>query len=132
MTITIGTDSLCDGADRSVDKNAGPSNFVMTGSLSPQVAEYIRADDVTVFNRKNRKSELAFDVKRQCSSVAAAESLAALYPWTVTRSGTLTITTTAGAVRILTAVLDVVRCSHDGATVFISYHAVGGKVEVVP
>lgn len=131
MIITIGSDIICDGADRSQDKNSGPSNYRMSGDVTEQIAEFLRADDVTVYNRKNRKAQVSFDVKRLCASVDAAETYCNMHPWTVTRSGTLTITTTGGSLRILTATLKTVSCTFTGATVFVSYLIIGGKVEPI-
>lgn len=129
MTITIGSDSLCDGADRAVDKSAGPSGLSLSGAIGAQVQENLRADDVVIYNRKNRRSDLSFGVKRQCASIGAAETWAMLHPVTVTRSGTVTMTTGAGAVKMLNAVLTTVKCSTVGSTVLVDYAIAGGKLE---
>ena len=95
------------------------------------MAEYLRADDVTVFDRKNRKTELSFDVKRQCASENDAAVWAVLLPVTATRSGTVTMNCTVSSVRLLTAVLETIRVAQVGATVFVSYRITGGKLEAV-
>ena len=130
MVITIGSEIICDGPDRSVDKNAGPADLTIVSPTAKQIVEYLRAEDVTVFDRGNRRNEISFSVKRQLVSVAAAETYCWLYPTSLTRSGTLVMTNGGQSARLLTAVLDVV-CRHVGCTVLLSYSIVGGKLEAV-
>ena len=132
MVITIGSETICDGADRTAGKNAGPSGLRLIGRRATQVLQYLRATDAEPVDRGNRTSELSFSIKRLCASVAAAEEYCALHPASVTGSGTLTMTNASSAVRMLNAVLDTVDCSYVGATVFVNYHATGGKLEIVP
>ena len=129
MVITIGGYTLCDGADRSVNKSAGPSNLSLSGTIKTQAAEYLRAADAVIISRGNRTSELTFSVKRQCSSESAAEAWAMLHPVTATRSGTVVMSCGgSGSVNMYNAVLEHIGCSLIGATVLITYRITGGQL----
>ena len=133
MVITIGSDTLCDGATRDVDKNAGPGDGWSRGSgIGSQVAEFLRSDNIKVFDRKNRRCDFKFSVVRLCQSLDAANEYALLHGETVTRNGTVTIQLVSKSLRILNAELVDIQCTCTGRSVHVAYSIVGGKVEVVP
>jgi hypothetical protein len=129
MQITIASYSLCDGADRTVNKSAGPANLTITGKIEAQLVPYLRSTDITVCNRGNRSTEISFHVAHLCASPEAAEDWAILHPVTATRSGTVTFTGNGYSLRLLTAVLTTITCATIGATVMVTYTIIGGKLE---
>lgn len=131
MQIKLGTEILCDGPDRSVDKNAGPGgDYSLDSPTEKQIARYLRATFGVPISRGNTVNVLNFSVKRQLASVAAAEKYTLSYPLTVTRSGTLEMTSGTYTVRMSNCVLDL-KINYRGATVFIAYTITGGTLEVV-
>lgn len=129
MVITLGGSTLCDGADRSVNKSAGPSDWHLIGDKAAQTAEHLRADDAEAYDRGNRTSEMTFKVKRQCSSESAAEAWATLHSVTVARSGTAAIICGGTTINMLYAQLEHIDCSYVGATVFVDYRIRGGRLQ---
>ena len=129
MIIQLGGDTLCDGADRAVDKNAGPANLSVSAPVSAQVADFLRSAAVQVFNRQNMRAEVSFEVKRQLGSVAAAAIYCFSHPAAIARSGTLTIQEGQTA-SIANTVLETVNCTQIGATVHIAYKLTGGAISI--
>lgn len=132
MIIKIGNDTLCDGADRGVDKSCGPApGGIIAGNPIEQGIRPLRARWAQMLNREGETTTLQFSVTRLCSTPAAAWQWAVLHHATVTRSGTVILTDTGLGVRILNCVL-VPKCVPDGASVHVSYAITGGKAEVIP
>lgn len=126
MTITLGTSTLCDGADRSQDKNAGPAGLSISGAIAGQTAEYLRATSAKRLERGNRSHEVAFTVHRLCANVAAANQFALTHAATVARSGTLTFVDETTIATLSDCILDQVQADAIGRTVRIAYRLSGG------
>ena len=130
MQITLGAETICDGADRSVDKSAGPADLVVSGPISMQVGEFLRATAIQAFNRNNLRSEVSFGIKRQLSTVAAAAMYCFSHPAGVTRSGTLAIADGVSTASIANCVLETCTCRQIGCTVLVDYKLTGGAITI--
>ena len=132
MVITLGASILCDGATRALNKSCGPApGWSISGRISTQPAEALRARNARVYDRGNEITTLQFEVTRLLASIEAAEQWALLHAATVARSGTLTITTGI-ALRMLLSVLQEPKCTCVGCSVRVAYTINGGGMEVVP
>lgn len=126
MIITIDSDTICDGPDRSVNKNTGPENLQISAQTTAQVRRFLRVQNAKVSDRLGMVSQIAFGVTRLCADVAAAEAYSAVHPATVARSGTLTL----GSVEVSDCVIDEVACRQMGVTVKIEYRITGGAMAI--
>jgi len=122
---------LCDGADPSLDKSAGPSDLRIRGTVNVQVAEALRAVGVTVHNRSNARSELSFGVARECASVAAAELWIAQHLVACPRAGAVKLlaSESGGGLVIITlasAAIPDITFEQFGVAVVVNYQIIGG------
>jgi hypothetical protein len=122
---------LCDGADPSLDRSAGPSDLRIRGSVNIQTAEALRAVGVTVHDRGNGRSEISFAVARECASVAAAEVWIAQHLVNCPRVGAVKLlaSESGGGLTIVTlaiAAIPDISFEHVGVAVIVSYTIVGG------
>ena len=131
MIITIGATTICDGADRSVDKSSGPTNVTINGAIKMQPAEYLRALHSEMISRDNRNGAISFTINRLLASEEAATAWAFLHAATVTRAGTLTITLGATATQMLNSVIQNISCTPIGRSVKVTYNIIGGQLEAV-
>ena len=129
MQITIGSDTLCDGATRAVGKHCGPLGTVeFDPAANCQVGEFLRATVIKAFDRGNIRHQVSFKVSRLFTDPDDAFLWALEYPSTVTRSGTVTFTSGSTSATLADAVLDPPKCTTIGVSVEISYRLVGGAV----
>ena len=132
MIISLGASVLCDGPTRDLNKSSGPApGMRIQGKIGQQTAEALRAADIRIFPRGNRRTTASFEVIRLLASPDAAEEWAWLHPASVVTSGTLVIVLSVATLNMPTTVLDV-DCLPMGASVKISYTAVGGGLVVAP
>lgn len=120
---------LCDGYSREADRSVGPNGLTIGTQRVVEVAQYLRGTDVTVYDRGNQQTQLAFGVSRRCATVGAALSWETLHHVTCLRAGTLFITVDEGAVRqvrLLAAAITGLETSLVGVSVRIAYTIVGG------
>ena len=97
MRITYDTLTLCDGAVRGVGKNVGVENFRIADRRSVQVAPIVGAAQQRVFARGNLLVNVSFDVHREHSDVAAAESYCVQLYASLPESGKLTVGSVGGS-----------------------------------
>ena len=132
MIITLGASTLCDGVTRALNKSAGPaSGWSVSGRISTQIGEKLRASNASVWNRGNQVTTLQFDIMRLLASADAAEQWALMHAATVAREGVLTIVCGA-TLRMAMAILQEPKCIGYGASVKVSYTIIGDGMEVVP
>lgn len=124
---------LCHGHVTGVDKHVGPTGLRVSGPVAAQVAQFLRATQVTVWNRANREVRVAFGITRECASAIAAEKFCFSHPRDCLRSTTVIIQAEgqAGAFDKLTlanAVVTQVACEQFGVAVVVNYEIVGGSI----
>jgi len=121
------------GTERAVDKNVGPNNLRITGEVSAQVAQRLRATSAKVFNRDNQRVTVTFDIWREFSTPLNAEYWLLSHIKNAQREDTLYLHAQGAAgnkirVTLSDCVLTVVALSHQGVSVFVSYQIVGGAI----
>ncbi len=117
MVILIASTTICHGADRAVDKSAGPEGLTVGGDGVPQISRPIRAAAAIPLARGGLLASVAFSVNRLCASAAAASTFAADHPFTCPRDGTLTL----GSKTLANAHIDTILCRQQGISVHIDY-----------
>lgn len=133
MKITIGSDTLCDGAERGVGKHCGPLGITeFDPSAQLQVGEFLRATTVKAFDRGNIRHQVAFKISRLFADTDSAFLWALAYPSTVTRSGSVVFESGSASVTMSDAVLDPPKCSIIGVSVEVSYRLTGGAIAETP
>ncbi len=125
--------TLCHGPTWAVDNHVGPTGLQVSGPISLQVAEALRATNATPYNRANLITRVAFTVTRECASAKAAEKFCFTHIRDVLRSGTIYLLCedNAGAYDTLTlanAVLQEPTCTQIGQSVQIAYTIIGGAL----
>lgn len=130
MIIQIAGTTICDGADRSANKSAGPSGLTIVGSVEMQPGKYIRATSAEYFNRGNQTNQVSFSISRAHSSVAAAEAWMLMHTVTVPRAGTVTFNLGSTSYRLLNAVLNIPKIEQVGVSVMVDYAITGGLMEL--
>ena len=125
---------LADGAGvRGAGKNVGPDGFRISGQVSSQIAQFLRAGNAKVFNRGNLRTSIAFSVRREFSSTQAAEFWLLNHVKTVQREDTLYMFAQAESgneiqVTVSDCVLTLTDLQHEGVSVRVSYQITGGAI----
>jgi hypothetical protein len=130
ITITdgSGTTTLCDGAERGVNKSTGPRELRVAGPVEAQQAKFFRGAAGKVWNRGNRLVSVSWSVTRELASVGAAEEFCVEHVATVKREHTIAFVAATGTKTLTDAVLVGVACAHIGLAVKIDYQAIGGAL----
>lgn len=133
MKITIGSDVLCDGPDRTAGKHAGPLGRVEFDPVANvQVGEFLRATTIKAFDRGNIRHQVSFRISRLFTSADDAFDWCLSYPSTVTRSGSVVFQSGTASKTMADAVLQPPKMSILGVTVEVSYTLVGGAITETP
>lgn len=109
------------------------ADFRFAGQRTIEVVDLIRAADVRIFDRKNRRSTVTFRVSREHDSHAAAEQFIFDHEMACPATGMLTIEciTPSGARKyyyIRGVGIEVVEATYKGSTTFHTYNIVGGMI----
>jgi hypothetical protein len=124
---------ICDGHVAGADKSVGPSNLRVEGPVLPQVRERLRATEVAISNRYNRRTVVRFSVTRECQSAKAAEKYAFTHQRDCQRADTL-ICLAEGAdgstekLTLASAHIGNVVCEQIGVSVIVTYDIQGGAL----
>lgn len=119
-------------ADDSLGR-AGPNVTAFQGSreFNLQVAEYVRADAITIFDRLNVKTEFSFSTSRLYGSNLDAEAGMLGLVQSIPHFGTIMIF--AGGTKrfyIENAGIVITSFNFVGVTTFMSYRVIGGQLQI--
>jgi hypothetical protein len=110
------------------------ANFRINGVRVVQVAQYLRAEAVKVFNRKNRQTTVTFEISRKHKTVQDAEVFILEHGNNIPGQGLVTFQalSSTGLVTeryLEAAVISGDDCSYIGATTRHNYQIVGGVMQ---
>jgi hypothetical protein len=110
-----------------------PIGLRINGAIVADVAEYLRASSVEVFDRGNLRTVISFSVTREHASVEAAQSYLVQHAVTVPRSGLVEIEYEQGRGRawLYGAVMPQANSSHSGCSTTVEYEIIGGAMSAV-
>jgi len=127
MKIKIGTFSLTGD-----DMREWPDNLRINGRLLAQESQFLRAVQVRMRARGNRKTVITFDIKRLHESIQEAQTFMLLHFVDVPNSGLITLSCVSDGggekdIYLANGVAEVVDYSHKGQTSFYTYQITGGQ-----
>ena len=114
------------------DNRELPSNFRINGEQIEQPGQFLRAEAIKMFGRKNLKTNLSFDVKRLHDSIAIAQAFVLTHYSTLPRGEKLldiTYTSTDSSEThkyFADCTLSSVEGHHVGSTSFFTYKLAAG------
>ena len=130
MKVQIGSTWLAEGGRESV------SDFRINNEDILDVEAFLRATEISVFNRGNRKTTVKFSVKRTHDSVEAAETFILEHSTDMPGHGLVTFVavsaTGSETSRYLQdASVEVAEASYTGSTTYHTYTIIGGRMLTV-
>ena len=112
--------------------NEGTQNLRFNGRIVTQEAEFLRADQIQVFNRGNARTVIGFTRTIRKDDLADAEVFLLEHASEVLIDGLLTITAKSETKEIERYIEAVVCRAYDahqlGVTIFCQYEIIGGKI----
>lgn len=114
------------------DGEIGPQGLHVNGQILPQPAEFLRAEEIKVFNRKNARTVIAFARTQRFDDLADAEVFLWEHCAEVLIQGLLTITAKSETKEVERYIQNALCRSYNahqlGVTIFTDYEILGGKI----
>jgi hypothetical protein len=129
MKVVFGNYTICEGGDDS------PSNLEIDGSSVVEVAELVRAEEVSTFDRQNEQTRITFERNIEEGSYLEAQNRMMIEKAATPRKGDLVLTAEASyqyqVFQIADASMPRIKLRQKGVTVTISYEFVGGTITAI-